>query len=207
MTRARLSVIACMLVLTVAAGTRGAGQTEPTVLLHETFDENDGEWREQRTTWIRSTVQDGVLHVTTQVNLQQTVVRNVDLPPVGDFDIECTVETRGGNPEWPVGLVWGYRSPSTFLEYAVWTDGRLRITRNASLDTEVLVPETKTSDVNTGFASNSLKLSRRGDRLEFYVNGAKQGEIPLTGPIGPSVGFVVWNEVDVAFDDLVVTRY
>ena len=69
------------------------------------------------------------------------------------------------------------------------------------------MPETKTSDVNTGFASNSLKLSRRGERLEFYVNGAKQGEIPLTGPIGPSVGFVVWNEVDVAFDDLVVTRY
>jgi len=84
-------------------------------------------------------------------------------------------------------------------------DGRFRITRNASLDTQLLVPETKTADLHTGFATNALKISRRGERLQFFVNGAWQGEIPLTGPIGPSVGFVVWNEIEVLFDDLVVT--
>ena len=86
-------------------------------------------------------------------------------------------------------------------------DGRFRITRNASLDTQLLVPETKTVDLHTGFATNELKLSRRGERLQFFVNGAAQGEIPLTGPVGPSVGFVVWNEIEVLFDDLVVTTY
>ena len=55
--------------------------------------------------------------------------------------------------------------------------------------------------------TDELKLSRRGDRLQFFVNGARQGEIPLTGPIGPSVGFVVRNEIEVLFDDLVVTTY
>jgi len=29
----------------------------------------------------------------------------------------------------------------------------------------------------------------------------------LTAAIGPSVGFVIWGEIDVYFDDLVVTRH
>ncbi len=182
-------------------------QPEPDVLLHETFDENDGGWKEQRTTWIRSAVQDGAFRITTQVHLQQYVVRNVGVPATGDFDIQCMVETRRGNPEWPFGLVWGYRNPAQFLEYVIWMDGRFRISRNASLETESLVEARATPDLNTGFAMNELKLSRRGDRLLFYINGTQQGEVPFTAAIGPSVGFVIWNEIDVLFDDLVVTRY
>lgn len=182
-----------------------AGQEERTVLLEERFDNNDVGWKQQQTSWIRSGVQDGVFRITTSVNLQQTVVRNVRLPAEGDFDIECTVETRRGNPEWPVGLVWGYRNPANFFEYVIWMDGRLRMTRNASLDTESLVAETETAELHTGFATNQLKLSRRGDRVQFFVNGVRQGEVTLAGPIGPSVGFVVWNEIEVLFDDLIVT--
>ena len=75
----------------------------------------------------------------------------------------------------------------------------------ASLSTESLVAETRSPDLNTGFAANDLKLSRRGDQVQFYVNGVRQGALTLSGPIGPSAGFVVWNEVEVRFDDLVVT--
>ena len=199
----RLTIgVALLLVGSVAAL---AGQENATVLLAERFDNNDTGWKQQQTSWIRGGVEDGVFRITTQVNLQQTVVRNVELPAEGDFDIECTVETRRGNPEWPFGLVWGYRNPANFFEYVIWMDGRLRMTRNASLDTESLVAETVSADLHTGFATNALKLSRRGDRVRFYVNGAQQGEVALRGPIGPSVGFVVWNEIDVSFDDLVVT--
>ena len=202
---AGLSFITGALLVVVSTLPGWAGQTESTTLMRETFDNNDAGWKQQQTSWIRTGVEDGVFRITTQVNLQQTVVRNVQLPAEGDFDVECTVETRRGNPEWPFGLVWGYRNPANFLEYVVWMDGRFRISRNASLDTQSLVPETETADVHTGFATNQLKLSRRGDRVQFYVNGAQQGEVTLTGPIGPSVGFVVWNEIEVLFDDLIVT--
>ena len=205
MTRLIFVVAALLVVASTAPG--WAGQGEPTVLFRETFDDNDAGWKEQRTSWIRTGVEDGVFRISTQVNLQQTVVRNVALPATGDFDVECTVETRRGNREWPFGLVWGYRNPANFLEYVIWMDGRFRITRSASLDTLSLVPETETADLNTGFATNELKLSRRGDRIQFFINGVSQGEITLTGPVGPSVGFVVWNEIEVLFDDLVVTAY
>jgi len=200
-------ILVAVVVLVVAIVPGWAGQTEPTVLFQDAFDDNDAGWKEQRTSWIRTGVEEGVFRITTQVNVQQTVVHNVALPATGDFDIACTVETRRGNPEWPFGLVWGHRNPANFLEYVIWMDGRLRMTRNASLDTQALVPETETADLHTGFATNELKLSRRGDRLQFFVNGVSQGEIAFTGPVGPSVGFVVWNEIEVVFDDLVVTSY
>ena len=155
MTRLILVAVALLVSSTVPGR---AGQTQPTVLLQETFDDNDAGWKEQRTSWIRTGVEDGVFRISTQVNLQQTVVRNVAWPATGDFDIACTVETRRGNPEWPFGLVWGYRNPANFLEYVIWMDGRLRITRSASLDTQSLVPETETADLHTGFATNELKL-------------------------------------------------
>ena len=203
MRRLTFIVVAVLVVVSTVPGI--GSQAELTTLIRETFDDNDGGWKEQQTSWIRSGVEDGVFRITTSVNLQQTIVRNVGLPAEGDFDVECTVETRWGNPEWPFGLIWGYQNPANFLEYVIWMDGRFRITRNASLDTQLLVPETETADVHTGFATNHLKLSRRGDRVQFYVNGAQQGEITLTGRIGPSVGFVVWNEIEVLFDDLIVT--
>ena len=115
------------------------------------------------------------------------------------------METRRGNPEWPVGLVWGYRNPANFLEFVVWPDGRLRITRNGSLETVTLVDETPSADLRTGFARNELRVSRRGDRLDYFVNGVRQGEIPFSDPVAPRVGFVVWNEVEAWFDDLMVT--
>ena len=204
---ARLTSLAGAVLVVAVTSPGWAGQTEPTVLLRETFDENDGGWKEQRTTWIRSAVQDGAFRISTQVQLQQYVVRNVEIPATGDFDIQCTVETRRGNPEWPVGLIWGYRNPANFFDSVIWMDGRFRINRNGSLGTESLVDETETPDINTGFATNELKLSRRGDRLEFSINGTPQVDLPFTEAIGPSVGFVIWNEIEVLFDDLVVTRY
>ena len=144
----RVTIGVALLVIGLLA-TALAGQEKATVLLAERFDNNDTGWKQQQTSWIRSGVEDGVFRISTQVNLQQTVVRNVALPAEGDFDIECTVETRRGNPEWPFGLVWGYRNPANFFEYVIWMDGRLRMTRNASLDTESLVAEIPSEEENS----------------------------------------------------------
>ena len=38
------------------------------------------------------------------VNRQHSVIRDVGLPATGDFDIEFTVEMRGGSEERPFGL-------------------------------------------------------------------------------------------------------
>ena len=202
MTNAPLRLVVSIL----AFATVAVAQTA-TVLLHDTFDQNDGGWREQRTSWIRTQVSEGVLRVQTVVNRQQYVVRDVGLDPTANFDIECTVEILGGNEEWPYGLVWGYENRANFLEYLIWMDGRLRIDRNSSLATEELTDTIRSPDVETGPAANMLKLSRRGERLLFYVNGTQQGEIPFSAAIGSSVGFVIWAEIDARFDNLVVTQY
>ena len=190
-----------------AGGAATALQPEPKVLLHETFDQNDGGWKEQQTSWMRSEVTDGKLFISSNRELQQYLLRDVGLSPTGDFDIECTVETRRGNPVDPIGLVWGYTNTARFLEYLIWMDGHFLISRNGSPRTEDLVEITESPDLNTGFAVNTLKLSRRGERLLFFINGRQQGEIPFTMAVGPRVGFVIWNEVRAYFDDLIVTQY
>ena len=171
----RLSCIAGALLVAASTAPVWAGQGEPTILLHETFDDNGAGWKEQQTTWIRSSVQDGVFRITTQVTLQQTVVRNVELPATGDVDVKCTVEVRRGNPEWPVGLVWGYRNPANFLEYVIWMDGRFRITRYVE-DLEaweqqagVRVESGDIVFVRTG------RWARRADRGPWQIMGGAAG--------------------------------
>ncbi len=203
----RLRCVAEIGLLAVLAAPGWAGQAEPTVLLHETFDDNDGDWKEERAPWISVAVEGGQLRVGTQVTQQQTIVKDVGLPPTGDWDIACAVETHSGDPDWPFGLVWGYENRSKFFEYLIWMDGRVAIDRNGALETVQLAAPTRTPDLNTGAAKNELKLSRRGERLLYYINGRHQGDIPLTEAIGPSVGFVIWAEIEASFDDLVVTRY
>lgn len=193
------------LVVTLAAPLVGV-TLAPTVLIHETFDENDGGWTEESQPWIRAEITDGKLRLNTMVNRQHSVVRDVGLPATGDFDIEFTVETRGGSEEQPFGLVWGHTKRSDFFEYLIWMDGRFEIDRNGSLGTEQLTDTTPTPDLNTGAATNALKLSRRGQIVLYSINGKLQGELALTSAIGPGVGFVIWGEIDAYFDDLVVTR-
>lgn len=184
-----------------------AAAQAPTVLLNETFDDNGRGWREQTGPVIQTEVSDGALRMQSIIQRQQYVVHDVGLDPTADFDIACKIETIGGNAEWPVGLLWGHENGANFLEYLIWMDGRLRIDRNSSNTSEELTPTIESPDIATGEATNTLELSRRGDRLTFSVNGVEQGEIPFDIVIGPRVGFVVWNEIEVRFDDLVVTQY
>ena len=191
----------------VLAGVLVATAQAPTVLLNETFDDNGRGWREQTGPVIQSEVIDGALRMQSIIQRQQYVVQDVGLDPTADFDIACSVETIGGDPEWPVGLLWGHENGANFLEYLIWMDGRLRIDRNSSNTSEELTPTIASPDIVTGEGTNTLELSRRGNRLTFSVNGVEQGEIPFDIAIGPRVGFVVWNEIEVRFDDLVVTQY
>ncbi len=179
----------------------------PTVLLNETFDDNGRGWREQNSPVIQTEVSDGAFRMQSIIQRQQYVVQDVGLDPTADFDIECRVEIIGGNAEWPVGLLWGHENGANFLEYLIWMDGRLRIDRNSSNTSEELMSTIASADIATGQVTNTLKLSRRGGRLTFSLNGVEQGEIPFDIPIGPRVGFVVWNEIEVRFDDFVVTQY
>ena len=156
---------------------------------------------------IRAEITDGKLRLNTMVNRQHSVVRDVGLPATGDFDIEFTVETRSGSEEQPFGLVWGHTNRSDFFEYLIWMDGRFEIDRNGPLGTEQLTDTTPTPDLNTGAATNALKLSRRGQVVLYAINGKPQGELALPSAIGPGVGFVIWGEIDAYFDDLVVTRH
>jgi len=182
-------------------------QPQPRVLLHDTFEKNDGGWKEQQTSWINTHVREGKYGFSANVTLQQHVVRDVGLPRSGDFDIEFTADTRRGAEDAPFGLVFGYERPSYFFEYLIWMDGRVRLQRNAGLDLVELTEATRAPELNTGFATNILKISRRGDRLLYYINGKQQGEIPFTWQIGPRIGFVIWNWIEVYFDELVVTAY
>ena len=67
------------LVVTLAAPLVGV-TLAPTVLIHETFDENDGGWTEESQPWIRAEITDGKLRLNTMVNRQHSVVRDVGLP-------------------------------------------------------------------------------------------------------------------------------
>jgi hypothetical protein len=196
-------LVAALVPLQLASQTR----REARILLRETFDQNDGGWKEQQTSWINTHVRDGKYRFSANVTLQQHVVRDVRLPRTGDFDIELTAETRRGAEDAPFGLVFGYERPSYFFEYLIWMDGRARLQRNAGLDLVELTEAAPTPDLNTGFATNALKIARRGQSLLYYINGKQQGEIPFPWEIGPRIGFVIWNWIEVHFDDVVVTAY
>ena len=59
-------ILVAVVVLVVAIVPGWAGQTEPTVLFQDAFDDNDAGWKEQRTSWIRTGVEEGVFRITTQ---------------------------------------------------------------------------------------------------------------------------------------------
>lgn len=124
-----------------------------------------------------------------------------------DFEISCTVtKVRGSNSQW-YGLVWGFQDENHFFNFAITADGHVAVTKKAYgvfkdyTDTRLESPHVRKFD-----ATNRLLIRRRGKRLSFLINDHQVHEMPFQKLFGPQIGFIVYQAVQLAFDDLVVKQ-
>jgi len=102
--------------------------------------------------------------------------------------------------------VWGKRDDNNFLDFAIRGLGGILIASRQDGHFEDYVDVALlNSHVRRGNATNLLVVRKEGQRIRFLVNGYQVHEMPPRPFFGSGVGFMVFNNLNVDFDDLVVT--
>ncbi len=120
-----------------------------------------------------------------------------------DFRIQCTVTKISGTEDFFYGLIWGLLNGDNFFNLAITASGHVAVTRKKDGRFSDFMDTSRVhSAVRQGNSANHLLVSKSGDRLRFFVNEREIHEMPFEPLLGPGIGFVVYHNILLTFDDL-----
>jgi hypothetical protein len=127
---------------------------------------------------------------------------------ISDYIVEVEATQQGGPEDNDYGLVTRYASKGNYSLFLISGDGFYSFAKRENNKWVVPVAWAKSSAINTGNATNLLKVVNQGENLTFYVNGVKLGDFvdskPVSGDLGFWVETIVGGGVQVSFDNLKV---
>lgn len=177
------------------------------VIFHETFDNNNRRWPLfANSAEARAEIKDGSFLLGSRANEWYFCTTPMSLNQNDDFEIQCTVKKLRGVDNHFFGLIWGLKDYSNFYNLALTGDGRVAVTKKEK-DGFFNFNDTSTPNpaVNRQNAINKLRIKKEGSQLKLFVNDHAVHEMPFQSFFGSYIGFLVYNEIQLAFDDLVVT--
>jgi hypothetical protein len=124
-----------------------------------------------------------------------------------DFVIEVEATKEGGPDGNGYGVILR-RLEDNFYRFEISGDGYYQFDKRQDGKWIDIIPWTRSITINTGEATNVIKVECNGDEFAFYVNGVELGictdESFIAGEIGLEIGTLTEGGSRVSFDNLKV---
>jgi len=173
--------------------------------INEPFNNNNNEWLESDTEATRYVIKNGKYYFKHKKNTSgysSYITKYFD--DTKDFEIETKIDKVSGVTNYSYGILWGKRDKNSYRFY-ITGNGYYKIVRNKNGEEEVIVKWTKNSSIRTGNGnSNVLKIKKQGNIYKFYINGTYVNETDYEPFFGNKIGYVVFNNQEIAIDYLTV---
>lgn len=159
-------------------------------------------WRDK---WAIHVNKDG-RHYITISKREYWSLRNPTIKAFKDCIIEAEAALEDDSQDSAFGLQFRH-TKNNFYRFKISGKGEFGFDLQKNGKWAVLVPWTKSAAINTGKASNLIRVQCRGNRFTFYVNGVNLGEyiddtFPDSGKVGVFADSASSNGVQVSFDNL-----
>lgn len=119
-----------------------------------------------------------------------------------DFEIETKIDKISGVTNYGYGLIFGKKGDDDFRFY-ISSSGYYKVARMVNNSEQVIQKWVTTTHVNTGNSkSNTLKVKKESGKYKFYVNGNYVYQMEAESFYGNELGFVVYNNQEIAVDYL-----
>ena len=183
--------------------------------IHDTFDDNKFAWTEIVTKDTKALIEEGVMRLQGKNDLEskKTSVAMTScyapLDPTKNFTIKCKSNVRKLNSDGYFGIIIDYMDDYNYsafylekgdknnaiVSYERVVDGELVGSRKSDLKLQAK------KDINIEFEIRSLL-----DKLQFYCNGMQTIEIRYNPIKYTGMGFIVFGDIQVDFDDLEIIQ-
>ena len=119
-----------------------------------------------------------------------------------DFEIETKIDKINGVTNYGYGLIFGKKGDNDFRFY-ISSSGYYKVARMVNNSEQIIQKWVMSSYVNTGnLKSNTLKVKKEAAYYKFYINDNYVFQTPFENFYGNDMGFVVYNNQEVAIDYL-----
>jgi hypothetical protein len=130
--------------------------------------------------------------------------KTIDLDPTKNFTIECKTKWMSGVDNSGYGMLWSYGDWYNYRSLLVTANGYY------SLWDSKLKPNFKLGWTSSYYVhkkgENILKIKRKAEVLEIYLNGTLISRALYKGEYGIKFGLAMYGMQTVQFDDIVVTE-
>ena len=151
----------------------------------------------------RFTIKDGkyyLKHKRKEKGWATYIERNIDTQR--DFEIETKIDKIAGVTNFGYGLIFGKKDGNDFRFY-ISSSGYYKIARIINNSEQIIQKWTTTSTVHSGNQkSNTLKIKKQNGEYLFYINDTYVYKMEFEPFYGDDLGFVVYNDQEIAIDYL-----
>ena len=117
-----------------------------------------------------------------------------------DFEIQTKLDKISGENNYGYGLIFGKQDLNDFRFY-ISSSGSFKVSKKINNNEEAIKDWTKSTYINTGNQkSNILTVKKIKGFYKFYINGAFVYQTAFQSFFGNDLGFVVYNNQEVAVD-------
>lgn len=181
---------------------------EPKIIIDEKFNDNSNNWSTSKYDEITYSVYGGKYHVDKKSsNTAHCTWLTKTLTTTGDYSITVDMNKISGVDNWGYGLMFGSNKASNSYRFEVSGNGQYIFGKVQDGKWITIVSWTTSGDINQGNATNTLRVSKTGSNLYFYVNGKYLTKSAFLGHYGSDVGFCFDSTMHVAVDDLIIREY
>ena len=171
----------------------------------ENFSTNERDWVVSSSSKIDASIENGAYIIDRKLeNGRSNLYWNgVAIDPGKAFSIEAHLKQISGKDNYGHGLIWGTKDVGNLYSYIISSSGHFKIYKYDKNKYVDIVKWTRAEIINS-FSTNVLKISSKGDSLQFIINDKtvhKTANMPF---FGQNIGVTVYDKMKVAFDKLVV---
>ena len=187
-----------------------AHASDTSALFEDSFDDARNGWTLTSNAQADVAIKSGQLFITVKKpdSLAWTTARGKSFD---DFTLDIDATSPAGPDDNDYGVIVRHADDDNFYRFEISGDGYYNIQKRAKGKWEKLVPDwTPSHAIRKGRVTNHLRVTCAGDLMTFSVNQIQLAQIQDTlsarGSIGLLVGTLIQPDVQVAFDNLKVTR-
>lgn len=129
--------------------------------------------------------------------------RSVEIDTKQDFQITCNTLWHSGVENYVYEIIWGLADVDNYFAFGITANGYYRYRMRLLGEEKTLIDWTSSSFINNK-GSNDIKIIKRDNKIEFYINNQKINEYQFTDFYGNKIGFCIFNNQKILFDDLKV---
>lgn len=167
------------------------------------FNNNSNGWKTYDTENVFIKIQNGKLEFEHKRNYKGGIswIPSVNIDSNKDFYISFNTTYVSGQNGGMYGILWGANDKYTsYYELLISSTGDYKYVKQNK--TTIVLSDMVNSPLVNDQGTNKIEIKKRGNKIEFYINGNKIYESKFESFFGNNIGFTIDNIQRIHFDDL-----